>query len=292
VRKSRPPDSKLVVFNTDEVSVVPMGANNKRFCLRKSEEQMNAVIKACLDNPMDNEAAIDERLAKEGVEEKAGEAIKSALRILDAFKDELREEDLSLLAELAGAPAAAPAEEEPAPLAPFEAKEEATEKAAVAKSENRMTLAPEVKAQLETLAKARDAQKAQIEALEKQLKEREDAEKTRACIEKAAKEFPHLGPATKLGPVLKRLEEAGLYAEVENVLKGANARTDTSAIFKEFGSPHTYGKTEGDDPAARLNKAAADIASAKQIPIWKAHQEACAANPDLYEAIDPSRRRR
>lgn len=303
--KAKPKTNTLRSVKTSEVSLVDSGAVMRTFCLRKNEGGMlDDVIKACLETELEDEAAIDARLAKAGTGEKAAAAIKGALRLLAAFKDEISGDDLKALQDLAsGTAAAPPADGAGAGTVAAEDKktDDSASKAAgasddAAKKKNGeekpmpSELSPAAKAQIDAVEKANKAQQEKIEALQKALAEREDAEKTRECIAKAEREYPNLGPAQQLGPVLKKLEQAGLYKDIEGLLRGANERAKASALFKEFGKPGTFGRTEGDDPEAQLNKVAADIATKENIPIWKAHMKACEQHPDWYDAQDKSRK--
>ena len=76
---------QLCDLETVEVSLVDKGANRRVFAIKKSEqESMNDVISAILGTPFEKNEALLERLKKAELSEQAGEAIKSAIKLLSA----------------------------------------------------------------------------------------------------------------------------------------------------------------------------------------------------------------
>lgn len=103
------PVTALTDVETLEVSLVKRGANNKRIAIAKSEDSMSKkieeVIKEAMALPLENEAAIDESLAKAGLSADAASAVKAAVQALSAFKDEMPDlaKVISMLGEMLGA---------------------------------------------------------------------------------------------------------------------------------------------------------------------------------------------
>ncbi len=100
--------NKLTELDTLGVSLVKRGANRKRFALAKAEEPMDEIeiLKAVLedDTEFENAEQVAEAIEKAQLSAKAQSAVKGALRLLNAFKDELPEDTLDMLATMAGFP--------------------------------------------------------------------------------------------------------------------------------------------------------------------------------------------
>jgi hypothetical protein len=97
--------TRITNLDTLEVSLVPKGANKKKFILFKSDKgeiEMQELLKNILEKKLENEDKIESICKDNGLSENAVNAIKGALRILLAAKDELPEEIFSMLAEMAG----------------------------------------------------------------------------------------------------------------------------------------------------------------------------------------------
>jgi hypothetical protein len=103
-----------------EVSLVRRGANRKKFLILKAlggDPMNDDVLSRVLDADLDpeDEERINGVLKAQGLSDKAANAVKAALRILNAFKDELPHDVLNILAGLASygyQPAPLPASEE------------------------------------------------------------------------------------------------------------------------------------------------------------------------------------
>lgn len=292
----------LLDVQTDEVSMVDRGAVGRKFAFRKRDEAaMEDIIKGCLTTPLEDEAVLDSRLEKRGVDKKGALAIKGALRLIAAFKDSLRDQDCKFLADLIGAQdaddddetgetksrKAAQVDKAAAPEAAAETTAP-TAAADIAKAEGDVmeSLSPEIAARFASIQKAHEQTQERAAQLEKALHEQQDAQRTREFIDKAAREFPHLGPAKQLGPLLKSLADKDLYTQMERLLRGANERAQRgeTALFSERGSPESFAKADEEDSAfSRLERAAASIAKAENIPHHKAITKACERDPKLYQ---------
>jgi hypothetical protein len=284
---------------TREVSLVDRGAVDRTFCLQKNEGEpvKKEILEACLSAPIDDEEGLNALLAKAETDPKAAEVITAALRLLTAFKDLLRPADLQLLESILSeqplseeaATEATEMQDKAEPEKPAEQKTEQAQKSARANGATPMP--PEALAKFEEIAKARAQAEERVTRLEKQLEEREEADKLRVCIAKAQEQFPHLGPAKDVGQLLRKLESAGLDKDVEEMLRGANSRAQSSALFSEYGMGAHLTKSD-DDPSAKLARKAEAIRKEQNVSLAKAHVMACEQNPDLYEAADKSKRGR
>ncbi len=104
------PKKKLTALDkldTRELSIVDAGANlKKRFPITKQENNMDKefeeILKAVLETEADDEGALDEYIKKMSLSDKGVAALRSALRILAAYRDELPKGALDQLAAAAG----------------------------------------------------------------------------------------------------------------------------------------------------------------------------------------------
>ena len=102
--------NELRDLQVEEVSLVPRGANRKRFVLLKSASALGGnsvmydetLLDRVLSTDLENEAEIEQVLKAQGLSEKATNAVKGALRLLNAYRDELPGDILNTLAGLVG----------------------------------------------------------------------------------------------------------------------------------------------------------------------------------------------
>jgi hypothetical protein len=303
-----PKRAKLKRVKTKEVSLVPAGAVNRTFCLSKEDAiaMQKQILEDCLKTELENEADIDAALAKAETDPKAAEAIKAAIRLLTAFKDVLQPGDVDLLAEILNGPseeteggevmaensAQADAEGENKDADAQKSAAPTVKKAATSATEEAPDMNEEHKARFEALTKAHAAAEERLNKLQKALEEKEHAERLRACVSKAQTSFANLGPADQVGRLLKKLEDAGLAKDAEEILRGANERAKSDALFKEYGNGPQSSMGEDSSPGAQLMKHAEEISKAQNIPLTKAHVMACERHPELYEAFDKANKKR
>lgn len=276
--------------------MVDRGAVNRTFCLRKNDEgePVNPeILEACLKTALDNEDDLKEMLAKADTDPKAAEAVTAALRLLTAFKDVLKPADLKVIESILEEQ---PLDDEPPSEAtemqdkddekPAQETKEATQKSA---RPDAATMHPEAQAKFVELAKANAAAEERITRLQKQLDDKNEADALRACVTKAAEQFPNLGPAKDVGLLLRKLETAGLDKDVEEMLRGANSRAQSAALFTEYGMGAHLTKSDDDGPNAKLARKAQEISKSQNVSLAKAHVMACEQHPELYVAADKSR---
>jgi hypothetical protein len=99
--------NELHDLKVEEVSLVPKGANKKRFLVVKSLGGDSAMydetlLDRVLSTSLENEAEVEQILKTRGVSERAVHAIKGALRLLNAYRDELPPDIINTLASLVG----------------------------------------------------------------------------------------------------------------------------------------------------------------------------------------------
>lgn len=233
----------LTDLRAAEVSLVDRGANRKkRFPIYKQEKTMDVeimkVLKEVLETETETEAEakLEEICKAEKVSKKGVDAIRGALRILNAFKEELPKDVMKKLSALAGFPFAqgdGKDDDEPAPA-------DKSRKAPVAKSDE---LPPEVKAIMEPILKA---QADQITALQERVtksdealaKERDDRAMA-GWVEKCEKElafYPGKSSAD-LGKMLHTLskQDPGMAEEQFEAMKKASVAIEKSALLTDKG---------------------------------------------------------
>jgi hypothetical protein len=108
MRQKRFLANELRDLKVEEVSLVRRGANRKRFLLLKSalggDSAMydETLLDRVLSTDLENEDEIEQVLKAKGLSEKATNAVKGALRLLNAYKDELPPDIINTLASLVG----------------------------------------------------------------------------------------------------------------------------------------------------------------------------------------------
>lgn len=239
---------ELEVF---EVSLVTSPANRRRFAIKKNkggeEMDFDSVWSEILKMDLENEDKVDEWLEKRELSEKGKQAVKATLKTLLAYKDELPNDVINMLAKLSGMEDVKKPEHEDEKkkkeVKKEEKKEEKTEevkKEGVSKMDlkNKMTKADlekvpeEVRDVLESIWKERDDLKEMMVKQENEKKERE-------FIQKAKDEYSDLPmKAEEFGKLLKQLNDKAPdeLKVLEGLLKSLNVSVEKSDLFKEVGS--------------------------------------------------------
>lgn len=270
-------DAINVLTNLDTlgVSLVRRGANKRKFAITKSEEVMDEKDIELLSTVLkeagyDGEEKLAEAIAKQQLGEKEQNAIKGALRILNAFRDNAEIKKLAdMLAAAVGYPP--PNGGYPAPKMPDDAKKPSypTPMAKAIEglpSEQRAAMEPVLKAIYESVeaSAVERIQKAEERAAktEEILKAERDERLRKEFVAKAVAEYDKVpGKPEELGLVLKSLHDVdpGLCKKVEAVLKSTQAVLKESALFVEKGRS---GESVNDnDPWAQIQKAADSAAA-------------------------------
>lgn len=230
--------TELTNLDAAEVSLVTRGANlKKRFPIFKHQEEdsmtpeTKEIFKAVLETEVDSEPSFVDAIRKAGVSENGIEALKSALRILEAFKDELPQEALAALAAAAGIPTS---EAEPE-MSAEETPEEETEEEKAKKAQEAAKALAQKEKNMEAISKAQS----EIDDLKKTLKAERDVRETEEWTRKAETELSHFpGKSAKdLGIMLKKMHDADpetAKAHFES-MKTASEALKTSNILKTAG---------------------------------------------------------
>jgi hypothetical protein len=273
--------SELKDLEAIEVSLVSKAANKKKFVILKSESkgvnQMDEILKAIVESELENEKEVDKILKQKKVSEKAVIAVKGALKVLNAFKDELPKDVMNTLAELAGYGYEAPegmAKQKAAGCGDYKP---------VKKADGSIDLTgvpEEVKPLLTALWKENEDMAKRANVLEAMIQKQEDDKLTDKYVQ-VAKQFKNfsLNPA-ELGAVLKDIAKKTpeSVAKIEEVLKSADAAISNSGLFKEIGS------AAGNSPKAmdKIEQKAVEIMKTEKITKAEAITKALESNPELY----------
>ncbi len=282
--------NKLTELDTLGVSLVKRGANRKRFALAKAEEPMDEIeiLKAVLedDTEFENAEQVAEAIEKAQLSAKAQSAVKGALRLLNAFKDELPEDTLDMLATMAGFPS-------PSSKTMDEDKQQTTkgeempEEQEVVKSEEtvEVQVPAEIKEKMEALWKSQQEAIAKAEKLEAALKTERDERLVKEFVAKSADEYANIpGKAEDLGLLIKSLYDldAERAVAIEAVLKGANAAIGTT-LLNDIGSGKAPAVSTG-SAWEQINQMAESMVEKSASPVSKAAMiaKALEQNPKLY----------
>ncbi|NPV72074.1 MAG: hypothetical protein HPY55_15825 [Firmicutes bacterium] len=279
--------NKLTGLDVVEVSLVTRGANRKKFALFKSEEgeAVNTeILKAVLETPLEDEQKVDEVLKAAKLSEKAQNAVKGALRLLNAYREELPKDVLKTLADLAGY-------EYPAPK---EGKDKYAYPAPTKKADGSWDFSgiPEgVRPMVEALWKENEEIRKKAEDTEKLLKAERDERLRKEFIAKAAG-YKHLAvQPEEFGLVLKALAEKAPeeLAKIEAVLKAADEAIGQGKLFAEAGR----GGEGAGSTWAKIEKMASEIVQkdgkmTREQAIAKVLEE----HPELYDEYLREREKR
>jgi len=266
-----------------EVSLVERPANRRKFLLFKSEEGEGVEDLEKAEPSQTEETG--EAVQAAGLSEKATQAVKAALKILNEHKGELPGDLLDHLAALAGYGTAPAQGKEMKPYgyrygyAPYgyrygyRKSEEADKEG---KQEFDLSVVPEeLKAKMEAVIK-------QGEDAARRARELEEEKRLREFAEKARAELPHLAAIPEeVGRLLKDAEE-GLSPEargfLERLLKSADSAL-AQALQPAGASP------KGEKAASawdKIEKAAAHLVAEAGITRPQAIRKVLEAQPELY----------
>ncbi|MBW2672592.1 MAG: hypothetical protein JRD89_04135 [Deltaproteobacteria bacterium] len=282
--------NRLKDLDAVEVSLVPRGANRKKFLIFKEDDTaMEEILKAVLETELEDEQKVEEVLKAAKLSGKAQNAVKGALRLLNAYKDELPKDIMKTLAGLAGYGYPAPTEKQKDKK--DEDEEDKKKKygyPAPTKKEDGSYdfsgIPEEVRPAVEALWKEQQEAVKKAEELEKILKEERDKQLRKEFIQKAADEFANLPTKPEeFGLVLKGLAEKAPeeYTKLEGVLKAANEAIEKGALYAEIGRG---GTPAGDSAVAKVEAMAAGLVQKDaNLSRMDALAKVLAENPQLYE---------
>lgn len=279
--------SRLKDLDVLEVSLVPKGANKRKFLLLKSDqnlegdESMKEVIEQILKSELQEEDKITEELQKANLSEKAVSAAKGALRILSAFKKEFPKDFIGTLSKLSGYDLPAQKEEEKA-----KKKEEDPKPAIKEDGTPVYELIPDkLKPMVEKLCKSQEDAVKKSNELEKILKEEREKRLIKEFIAKAS-EFKKLPiNAEEFGLVMKEFSERApeAYEKLESILKATDKAIEDGNLFKSMGTD----QTPEDNIMSKVEKAASEKMKANdKLTKEQAITEVLKENPELYEKYE------
>ena len=266
-----------------EVSLVERPANRRKFLLFKSEEGEGVEDLEKAEPAQAEETG--EAVQAAGLSEKAAQAVKAALKILNEYKSELPGDLLDHLAALAGYGTAPAQGKEMKPYgyrygyAPYGYRygyRKSEDAGDAGKAELDLSIVPEeLKAKMEAVIK-------QGEDAARRARELEEEKRLREFAEKARAELPHLAATPEeVGKLLKDAEE-GLSPEargfLERLLKSADSAL-AQAMQPAGASP------QGEKAASawdKIEKAAAHLVAEAGITRPQAIRKVLEAQPELY----------
>jgi hypothetical protein len=272
-----------------EVSLVKSPANGRSFYLTKATDKDSKMtdekLLAVLDTPAENESKLD-AILKEEMSEDAVRAVRAAMRLLDAFKDEIPSDTLAGLADAAGMDM----HEEEKEMNPDEKGYEMKKEEAPADLLKSADLPDELRPALEQLWKSNEEQRERVAQLESVLKEERDAQLLASETERVTKSFAHVPglESEKLALMLIDLRKAApdVAGSVEEILTS----TERAMIAKDSGAFEEAGKSTTNEPAAATAWGRIDAMASELVQKGEAESQAKAidhvltVNPELYAA--------
>jgi hypothetical protein len=276
--------SDLDVF---EVSLVNKPANGRSFYMTKSadeESKMDEKLLAILETPAADEGKLDEFISKAEMSEDAVRAVRAALRLLDAFKDEVPSDTIRGLAEAAGMDAMEEKMDEDDAEKGKHDMYKADEETEVLKSAE---LPEEIKPALEALWKSNEEYAQRVSELESVLKSERDARLVKSETERVSKSYGHVpgADAEKVAGLLieirkgnpdhaSAIEELLSATEQAMVAKSDGAFEETGVSSTEVTTGSAWGRIEG--------KADELIQKGEAPNRAKAIDQVLTDNPELY----------
>ena len=239
------------------------------------------ILKSILET---DEGEVSRVLKEAGLEGEAAGVLEAAAKLLKAYRDELPDDALRILAKACGLPEKEPAAKNDPKKegAGTEGPAEGLSKDAIAKMD------PEVKAIFEKMAADSHTATERAERAENIAKSLQDEKVLKEYVEKAG-DLSHLPvEPLKFGPVLKALGEGHPteFEEILRVLKAADAAIEKSELFKEIGKA---GSGETSAEAAVYAKARSLVAKDADLTFDEAVVKVLEADPELYERYEDER---
>jgi hypothetical protein len=262
--------NELKNLNIFEVSVVPKGANRKKFFLLKGDYQMDELLKK-IDEIKLNEN-FKNVFEKMQLTEEEKNALESALKLLQALKDKLPEDLLKQLYELLGYPApycAAP-EYYAAPT-----KKEEEQKNEIEKMDE------SIKQKFETILKEKEEIAKKAKELEEELQKQKIEKEKIEFVAKIDSEYKNIaGDKKELANALFEIRNTQAFSVIDRILKSADVALSNSVLTQELGT-----SVEGSGSAWELiEKAASELVKQdKNLTMQKAIYQVIKSNPKLYQ---------
>lgn len=288
--------TELKGLNVEEISLVAKPANERRFLLLKqkggSVVELDNVLKSLEDLEIDleNEEAIEKALKKAKLSDQACKAVKGALKLMSAYKEQMPKDMMTKMAAMAGygnpeMEYEKPIEQQMKPPKGGKEVPPYVPPKKVKKDDGTLDLeaVPEESRELVSMLwKEHETAVQKALTLEKDLKVERDIRITKEFIDRGTK-FPNIGTPEIIGSILRKaFDVSDEYGnQVEGILKDTNARIEKSALFTEVGSNAT-GAAES--VWAKIEELAKGIVVKGQgQTMAQAIDRVLAENPQLYE---------
>jgi hypothetical protein len=271
----------------DFISFVPRGANRKKYFLVKEDRQLKKdIIKTILET---DEGEVSKIMKEAKLEGEAVEVLEGAAKLLKAYKDELPEDALHILAKACGLPE--PKAVEKGGLENKEGDEGNSGQPAGREltKEQLEKMDPSVRAYIEKAQRDAGAAQERAEKAETLAKDLKDREVLKEYVEKA-EELEHLPvEPQKHGKIFKEFGEAHPkeFAEVFKILKVADKMLADSEHFKEIGKGGESGT--GSAEAEVYSKARAMVTKDGKLTLDDAVCKVLDENPELYDKYEEER---
>jgi hypothetical protein len=285
-----------------EVSLVRKPANGRPFYLTKAADKdakpMDEKILAVLEQPAENEAKL-EAVLKEEMSEDAVRAVRAALRLLDAFKDEIPSDTLAGLADAAGMDAMMERKMDHGDMDKGEHmdkgkdmdkgygrmyKEDQATPEDVLKSAD---IPEDLRPTLEALWKSNEEHAKRVSELENVLKSERDERLHKAETERVSKSFGHVPgvDASKVASLLIGIRKSA--PEDADAIEDLLAASERAMVAKESGAFEETGSssTEATSGSAwgRIEGMAKELVTKGDEPNRaKAIDTVLTQNPELY----------
>ena len=274
----------------DFISFVPRGANRKKYFLVKEDRALkDDILKSILET---DEGDVSRVLKEAGLEGEAAGVLEAAAKLLKAYKDELPEGALQILAKASGLPESQPtakghAKEEGA----GEGKKKEGAPGAVLSKEALEKMDPATQAIVKQLQEENTATKAEAREARQMAKELKDEQVLKEYVAKAEELQSLPVQPLKLGPIMKTIGEAHPqeFDEIFRLLKAADAVIEKSELFREFGKS---GPGESSAEAQIYAKARAMVAKDGDLTFEEAVEKVMDLEPELYEKSEAEREER
>ena len=272
----------------DFISFVPRGANRKKYFLVKEDRALkDDILKSILET---DEGDISRVLKEAGLEGEAAGILEAAAKLLKAYKDELPEGTLQILAKASGL-------SEPQPTAKGHTKGEGAGEGkqgapgTVLSKEALEKMDPATQAIVKQLQEENTATKAEAREARQMAKELKDEQVLKEYVAKAEELQSLPVQPLKLGPIMKTIGEAHPeeFEEIFRLLKAADAVIEKSELFREFGKS---GPGESSAEAQIYAKARAMVAKDGDLTFEEAVEKVMDLEPELYEKSEAEREER
>ncbi len=266
----------------DFISFVPRGMNRKKYFLVKEDRQLkDDILKAILET---DEGEVSRVLKEARLEGEAAGVLEAAAKLLKAYKDELPEEALQILAKACGLP-----EPEAKGKGEKEPKEGIENDPASGLSKEAIAeMDPATQAIVKQLLDENVATKAEAKEAKQIAKELKDQQVLKEYVIKA-EELQNLPvQPMKFGPIMKALGESHPkeFDEIFRLLKAADAALEKSQLFQELGKP---GSGETNAEGQIYAKARAMVAKDGSLTFEAAVEKVMDDEPELYEKAEQER---